>query len=770
MGVFTQDSTDRQKHLIEVLAIIDNNGPKPADIAQAYEEEFNNRFADLSLSRLSAMDFIIQTEGDDPTKNTIKLTARGQAVLNGEIKPLLEGLCDGFIGFYDTIAILAASPVRISTIRSYLNQANDLSWNSNREPKRRVDWLRDWNLAELQTGANEYTLTKAGEEAFDLLKPARGTPNIASLFIHGSELNAAEEALTTEDSGDTSVDTTTGDKTSTTESKSPSTRPVKATKTEDSPDLPFIHRTEQKIISIHINKVDGTIERYRRTVEDNSELASLSDDKFPCEAVRYWAVDEEELDHVDGLVRGDALLFHHYDEGYMAIGQVLSIKQVDVTHIATNHLVLLESVHTVEMNRQEIFDICDWEAHPKGQWVRLDTEEEINERYGSAAAFIQNIQGQVEFDYWRADNWAIDDDLARKLDRQLRRKGQVIIYGPPGTGKTFNAETFAKWWTGKQENTVPTEYQTESITFHPSYSYEDFVEGYTITNEGSAEGTNQESHTNPSNQANDSPYGLKRGIFRKFCEKAVDVQEATDDDQPTPRYVLVIDELNRGNVAQIFGENITILEKDKRGSYRNLSHSGEPFTIPDNVYVIATMNTADQSITRLDAAIRRRFAALQMIPSYDIFYDLNNETYPESRDAAAELIQTDRADTETLLAASLLALEVINKQIVQIPSLGKGKRIGHSYLLPSVWQEKETDVPDDTALTDVWRYDILPLLEEYFFQDSEALEQQIFDGEAQFVDHETHDIVELNPENLREKLKSFVLDNHETIGLTLETE
>lgn len=762
MGVFPQDSINRREHLIDTLYIIEDHGPAPEDIADAYNSFSSpHSFDDVSLSRLQAMGVITSEKGSDQRdtlSTTIKLTKRGEAILDGDVEPLTRGLSDAFVGFYDTLAVLAASPVRISTIRSYLNQANDVDWSSNQEPKRRLDWLRDWDLAELQRGPNDYTLTDTGKEIFNSLSAARGPSNVVSLF--GGDANSGSEDGVSGDPSQNSSETIT-DRNETT--------PEGAVNTLE---LPLVDRDQRKVFSIHVNKSDTTIERYRQTVEESTPRDSadwISAESFPGDNIRYWGVKGDKLEKFDGLVRGDALLFHHYDDGYMAVGVVLTVDPIDVPQIPVDYLILFESVHDVEMNRGDVFEIFDWEAHPNG-WARIDYREEFSQRYDSAEEFIENAQGTIEFDYWAPDNWPVSSNLARKLNRQLRRKGQTIIYGPPGTGKTFSAETFAKWWTGKQENTVPTEFQTKSVTFHPAYSYEDFVEGYTITDDQTSETTVQEQQSTSSDSRNNSPYGLKRGVFRKFCEYAEAVKEATADDQPTPRYVFIIDELNRGNVPQIFGENITVLEKDKRGSPRDLSHSGDSFTIPKNVFVIATMNTADQSITRLDAAIRRRFAALQLPPSYDVFYELDDDSYPESREAAVELIQTDRAGTEPLLAVSLLALEIINERIVQVPSLGKGKRIGHTYLLPEVWQEIDMDVSDETALTDVWRYDILPLLEEYFFQDVTAIEQQIFAGEATFVDPETNDIVDLTPGDLREKLRTFVLDNQETLDLSFEVE
>jgi 5-methylcytosine-specific restriction protein B len=425
--------------------------------------------------------------------------------------------------------------------------------------------------------------------------------------------------------------------------------------------------------------------------------------------------------------------------------------------------ILFEEVCDAAIERDDLFEIYGWSSHPTSHWARIDQKDDaaVLDRYESIDEFISDTKGTVQFDYWSYQNWSIEQDFARQLTRQLQRKGQVVLYGPPGTGKTFVGEAFAKWWTGKQPETNPTTYQTESVTFHPAFSYEDFIEGYTVIDEDDEETTDTADEVRSQSS---SPYGLKHGVFKEFCRTASRALDATPDDQQPPRYVFVIDELNRGNVPQIFGEIITLLEKDKRGSDRQLSQSGQDFTIPENVYIIATMNTADQSISKLDAALRRRFAAISLTPEYDTLYG-SVEEFPKNKERAAELVSSSRSDTESMIAAPILSLEIINKKITTVRGLGKGKRIGHAYLHPDVWMTSNGKTSADTELADVWRHDILPLLEEYFFDDLVQLGQQVFEGDTEFVEEGTNDMLKLTPSDLKQNLRTFVIDNQHELDV-----
>jgi 5-methylcytosine-specific restriction protein B len=205
--------------------------------------------------------------------------------------------------------------------------------------------------------------------------------------------------------------------------------------------------------------------------------------------------------------------------------------------------------------------------------------------------------------------------------------------------------------------------QLTQVTFHPSYGYEDFIEGFKPT---PARGGGLQLR-------------LVDGIFKRVCRAA-----ATHPDR---RYLVLIDEINRGNLPKIFGELITLLEADKRGLQVRLPQSGEPFTVPRNVYVLGTMNTADRSIRLLDAALRRRFAFHELLP--------------------------DREPLEGAFVGKLHLAELLTNLNARIRAeVGRERQIGHAFFLrdgqPLATQEE---------FAAAFRDDVLPLLQEYAYDD-----------------------------------------------------
>lgn len=325
-------------------------------------------------------------------------------------------------------------------------------------------------------------------------------------------------------------------------------------------------------------------------------------------------------------------------------------------------------------------------------------------------------------------------DRADEILRQLEAKKQVVFYGPPGTGKTYIAKQFADWWLSESSNGEISSNQSRLVTFHPSFTYEDFIEGLTVD----------------TNDAGEINYRIKDGIFKRLCREARADYEDVDDAQEATPYVLIIDEINRGNLSQIFGETITLLEEDKRGTVTaQLAHSGADgpdFTVPPNLYVIGTMNTADRSIALVDAALRRRFRFIHFPPDYGVICD--DYDWVDDLNDARRIAENSEDKYRALLSLSILGIEQLNQSILNSSDLGKGKQIGHSYLM---------DLENSQEVVDAWRFDILPLLEEYYFGQFDRIRQDIFDGGGdELVDWENERIKKFGGETLLSALGSIV--------------
>lgn len=246
------------------------------------------------------------------------------------------------------------------------------------------------------------------------------------------------------------------------------------------------------------------------------------------------------------------------------------------------------------------------------------------------------------------------------LTNLLKLKKNIIMQGAPGVGKTFAAKRLAYSIMGvKDPNRVM------MVQFHQSYSYEDFIMGFRPASNG---------------------FELKKGPFYSFCKKAeLDIEND---------YFFIIDEINRGNLSKIFGELFMLIENDKRGVSLQLLYSDEKFSVPKNVYIIGMMNTADRSLAMMDYALRRRFAFFEFAPAFDT--------------EGFRLYRQEKANKkfDNLIAA----IEKLNNAIEDDETLGRGFRIGHSYFC--------TDANiDDMWLDSVITYEIIPLLNEYWFDE-----------------------------------------------------
>ena len=259
---------------------------------------------------------------------------------------------------------------------------------------------------------------------------------------------------------------------------------------------------------------------------------------------------------------------------------------------------------------------------------------------------------------------------------RLRSKQNLILQGPPGTGKTWLAKKLAHALIGYKDDS-----RVHRFQFHPNMSYEDFIRGYRPNQDGRLE--------------------LVDGPFIQICETA---RGDIEND-----YVIVIEEINRGNPAQIFGEMLTLMEADKRnlGEALKLAYprsADERFHVPPNVYVIGTMNIADRSIALVDLALRRRFAFVDLEPSFG--------------DAWRKWVGGLGVDDEILRDIQARMID-LNATIAADRNLGPQFRIGHSVLTPT-----QEEIGEDQA--EWFRQkvvtEIAPLLDEYWFDDPSAVQ------------------------------------------------
>ncbi len=254
----------------------------------------------------------------------------------------------------------------------------------------------------------------------------------------------------------------------------------------------------------------------------------------------------------------------------------------------------------------------------------------------------------------------IDENNYDRLKMVLLNKKNIILQGAPGVGKTFTARRLAYSIMGKKDDN-----RIEFVQFHQSHSYEDFVMGY---------------------KPEGDSFELKYGIFYRFCQKA--------SSDPENKYFFIIDEINRGNLSKIFGELLMLIEKDYRGYKITLAYNGISFYIPENLYIIGMMNTADRSLAMIDYALRRRFSFFDIKPGFDSLgfkkyqRNLNNSVFDKLIEYVKEL----------------------NQQIENDKALGQGFCIGHSYFCGVIECTNEW-------MLNVVDFDILTMLSEYWFDD-----------------------------------------------------
>ena len=504
----------------------------------------------------------------------------------------------------------------------------------------------------------------------------------------------------------------------------------------------------EKIYNIILYSV-GIIERRKKICKNESGL----DLGFP-DSIDY----ERFLERFKGYIGNEQIELIPSNKPYTYEDFKKTCKKVNDDEYNNNYILIIENID--KRDKLEIFgeDYSELEKRifnkeeskiPKNLYILgtintfANSKDFLNVEFFNNFNFIEMyskdeiIENIGEIDKEIEELFAI-----KEKDDNFKFPLNTILYGPPGTGKTYNSILYSLGIATKNEgiinriknntetisdekinefNDLKKQGQIEFITFHQSYSYEDFVEGIrpTLTIKDNEIKANSE-------DKKDLKYTIHSGIFKNICERAKNNQDKN--------YVLIIDEINRGNISKIFGELITLLEPTKRlGEFEELKirlpYSGEEFGVPKNLYILGTMNTADRSIALLDIALRRRFNFIEMPPKYNLLNSINIET-----------IGTESKNTENTEIIDLKKLlEAINTRIEFL--LDKDHLIGHSYFI---------NIKSFEDLKEIFRNSIIPLLQEYFYDDFEKIREvlNIGDNNDSFI------IKKEIPQNFSDTLKT----------------
>lgn len=347
--------------------------------------------------------------------------------------------------------------------------------------------------------------------------------------------------------------------------------------------------------------------------------------------------------------RGIVTSEYFYDE---TLQEYNHVHKVDWTHKG-------EWDHEGQIVLKALTDITPYtDYHKKLESMFEDISDEV----------IISDDEELRYEEYKEEDFLSEVYISKEkyntLKNLLIRKKNLILLGAPGVGKTYAAERLAYSMMGSKDKS-----RVQVVQFHQSYSYEDFIMGY---------------------RPDDDGFSLSKGPFYEFCKKA------EPDDRP---YFFIIDEINRGNLSKIFGELLMLIENDKRGKELRLLYSDEQFSVPENVYIIGMMNTADRSLAMIDYALRRRFAFFEFEPAF------GSEGFKKYQ----ETIENEKFGQ---LVDTVIAL---NKTIAEDASLGDGFRIGHSYFSTRI------DI-DDEWLTEIVEYELIPLINEYWFDEPSQVE------------------------------------------------
>ena len=373
---------------------------------------------------------------------------------------------------------------------------------------------------------------------------------------------------------------------------------------------------------------------------------------------------------------------------------------------------------------------------PDGYIELAESLDKIAAENGLPNTFSMAVFDRFLSTYGQQEREELDDVEEEKIDDEAIQQVSAIsslntiLFGAPGTGKTYQTRRLAvkladPVWYGNHEDdeqaiknyyaelTQSDEPRIQFTTFHQSFAYEDFIEGIKAK----------------TSEKGEIFYEIENGVFTTLALNA--------SENPNQNYVLIIDEINRGNISRIFGELITLLEDDKRAGndnelYVTLPYSKEVFAVPRNLYLIGTMNTTDKSLAQLDLALRRRFDFVEMMPDTELLADV--KVFGEN---VAQM------------------LEIINMRIQAL--LDREHVIGHAYFMPLLGKN---DADERNALAQqIFKNKIIPLLQEYFFDDWESImrvlgnqSQMLITKNDSFEDLSNKAIYQLNIDALGEQM------------------
>ena len=417
---------------------------------------------------------------------------------------------------------------------------------------------------------------------------------------------------------------------------------------------------ENGVMGINFSKI-GNLSKYNRKDEIADKLRNAYNDNRSYKKISHYL-----WQFAKDMNEGDVVFVKNGSYKVIGRGIICSDYYFDETTVSYK-------------NRRKI----DW-TH-KGDWAYpgnasndtlveltsyIDYVSKLNSLFAEEDFELEEEQTNYKYPTYTAEDFLndvfISDKKYEMIVSLLENKGNIILQGPPGVGKTFSVKRIAYSMMQEKDNT-----RVQMIQFHQSYSYEDFVMGYRPT---------------------ENSFELQHGPFYKFCKKAeIDSGRA---------YFFIIDEINRGNLSKIFGELLMLIEKDKRGDKIKLMYKDELFSVPDNVYIIGLMNTADRSLALIDYALRRRFAFVNLEAAFDsegFKMIVNNAGNPRFQ-------------------ALINEVKSLNQAITNDENLGEGFTVGHSYF--TLFDDASTE-----RLQEIIRFEIIPLLKEYWFDDQSKIDE-----------------------------------------------